>query len=121
MRAHAKLRQGFGSNETETDLAVRFGGALDSYITEHWVANLEITYVHPTGDVKDIDYFSFGGGIQYRFQPLSHIFFFSQFFLGCWLNGQHPHFSLFPQLAIDIDQGGQESDGQNIAQGTQEK
>lgn len=76
MRAHAKLRQGFGSNETETELAVRFGGALDSYITEHWVANLEITYVHPTGDVKDIDYFSFGGGIQYRFQPLSHIFFF---------------------------------------------
>jgi len=67
MRFYAKLRQGFGSNETETDLAIRYGGGLDSYITENWVANLEITYVLPTGDVKDVDYFSFGGGIQYRF------------------------------------------------------
>ena len=54
-------------NNSETDIAFRFGGGLDSYITESWVIELELSYVHPTGDVDDVNYLSLGGGIQYRF------------------------------------------------------
>ena len=68
MRAHATFIDSiFGSSGSDTDLALRFGGGLDSYITEHWVANLEISYVLPTGDVDGLDYISLGGGLQYRF------------------------------------------------------
>jgi opacity protein-like surface antigen len=65
MRAQAKV-SGFG-NTTDTDFAFRFGGGMDSYLTENWLINVEFSYVKPTGDVKDINYFSLGGGIQYRF------------------------------------------------------
>ena len=61
MRGHAS------SSVTETDLALRFGGGLDSYITEHWVVTTEVSYVLPTGDVDGVDYVSLGAGIQYRF------------------------------------------------------
>ena len=65
MRAKAEV-SGF-SDETETDFAMRFGGGLDTYATGNWVINLEFSYVLPTGDVDDVNYFSLGGGIQYRF------------------------------------------------------
>ena len=65
MRAKAKVRN-FGSAD-ETDLAFRSGLGLDSYITENWLVNTEISHVRPTGDVDDINYFSLSGGIQYRF------------------------------------------------------
>ena len=68
MRMHSKIRPGFGSTSiTETDMALRFGGGIDSYITEHWVVNTEVSYVLPTGDVDGTDYVSLGAGIQYRF------------------------------------------------------
>ena len=39
MRAHSKIRSGFNVDNDDTDLAYRFGGGLDSYITENWVVN----------------------------------------------------------------------------------
>ena len=68
MRAEAKASgPGGRAKNDETDLAFRFGGGLDSYLTENWLINLGISYVHPTGDVDDVNYLSLGGGIQYRF------------------------------------------------------
>ncbi|NKB81035.1 MAG: outer membrane beta-barrel protein [Nitrospirales bacterium] len=68
MRGHVRASSAFGSaSATETDLALRFGGGVDSYITEHWLINTEVSYVLPTGDIDDIDYVSLGLGIQYRF------------------------------------------------------
>ena len=68
MRAHSDLRSGFSNvDSSDTGLAIRWGGGVDSYLTEHWLINIEVSDVNPTGDVKDIDYFSLGGGIQYRF------------------------------------------------------
>jgi opacity protein-like surface antigen len=58
---------GAGLSETESDLAFRFGGGLDFYITESFVGSVGVDYVLPTGDVEDLDYVSFGAGIQYRF------------------------------------------------------
>jgi opacity protein-like surface antigen len=66
MRAEANL-PGSSNDVHDTDFAFRLGGGLDSYMTENWLVNLEISYVHPTGDVDDINYYSLGGGIQYRF------------------------------------------------------
>jgi len=45
----------------------RFGGGLDFYITESIVASAGVDYLLPTGDVEDLDYVSFGWGLQYRF------------------------------------------------------
>lgn len=67
MHAQAEIRQGFKVDSDVTGFAFRYGGGLDSYITEHWLVNLEISGVKPTGDTKNLDYFSLGGGIQYRF------------------------------------------------------
>lgn len=57
----------FGIGGTNTDLTFRFGGGVDTYLTEHMIANFEITYVNPTDTVSDFDYLSLGGGIQFRF------------------------------------------------------
>ena len=51
----------------ESDFAARFGGGLDFYITEKIVISAGVDYLLPTGDVEDLDYVSFGGGLQYRF------------------------------------------------------
>ncbi|MEO1935719.1 MAG: porin family protein [Myxococcales bacterium] len=67
MEADLEDSVGLGLNVTETDFAVRFGGGVDFYITANIVASTGIDYVLPTGDVQDIDYVSFGAGIQYRF------------------------------------------------------
>lgn len=65
MRAQLK---GPGVNTvTDTDLTFRYGTGIDSYLTENWIVNLETTYVAPTDDVRIFNYFSIGGGIQYRF------------------------------------------------------
>ncbi|MDH3504907.1 MAG: porin family protein [Nitrospirota bacterium] len=66
MRAEANL-PGSSNDFDDTDFAFRVGVGLDSYMTEHWLVNVEISNVHPSGDVDDINYYSLGGGIQYRF------------------------------------------------------
>ncbi len=51
-----------------TGLAFRHGAGIDTYLTENWVGNLEASYVHSiTNEIDGINYFAFGGGIQYRF------------------------------------------------------
>lgn len=60
MQAESKFNKNAG-------FAARFGGGMDSYLTENWLINMEFSYVLPTGDVENLNYFSLGGGIQYRF------------------------------------------------------
>lgn len=55
------------SNSHDTDLAYRVGVGLDSYLTENWLVNVEVSNVNPTGDVDGTTYYSLGGGIQFRF------------------------------------------------------
>jgi opacity protein-like surface antigen len=55
-----------GSDRT-VNLAMRFGAGLDFYITEKVLANAEFSYLLPTGRLSDLDYYTFGLGLQYRF------------------------------------------------------
>ena len=54
---------GSGNDFHNTDLAFRVGVGLDSYMTEHWLVNVEISNVNPTGDISGIIYYSLGGGV----------------------------------------------------------
>jgi hypothetical protein len=45
----------------------RMGGGLDYYFTPHLVGVIDLTYVLPTGNLKDFAYISGGLGLQYRF------------------------------------------------------
>lgn len=56
-----------GLPDWTTGVALRFGGGLDVYVSERFAMNLNLDYVLPTGDVKDLDYLSLGVGLQYRF------------------------------------------------------
>ena len=68
MRMEAKVRAAsFRTRETTVDVAMRFGGGLDFYITENIVATAEASYLMPTGELDDLDYYQFGVGLQYRF------------------------------------------------------
>jgi hypothetical protein len=46
---------------------MRFGGGLDFYLTESIVVSGEISYLMPTGKLDNLDYYSIGLGLQYRF------------------------------------------------------
>jgi len=50
-----------------TGFALRMGGGLDLFATEHILVDVAVTYVLPFGDVRDLDYISVGFGAQYRF------------------------------------------------------
>jgi len=50
-----------------TEFAVRFGGGVDFYATEHVVIAVGANYVLPTGDIKDFDYLAIEWGLKYRF------------------------------------------------------
>ena len=56
-----------GLSVEETDFAARFGAGFEVYATEHFVINLDASYVLPTGSLEDFDYVSLGWGFQYRF------------------------------------------------------
>lgn len=58
---------GLSDSETLTGMAMRFGGGLDFYATKKVVLNVGAEYVLPFADVEDLDYLSFGWGIEYRF------------------------------------------------------
>ena len=52
----------------EWDLAGRFGGGLDVYVTRNIVINFDTTYVLPVSDsLEDLDYVSVGWGLLFRF------------------------------------------------------
>ena len=50
-----------------TDFVVRLGGGIDVYTTKHVVVNIGATYLFPLGEVSDVEMFTVGGGIEYRF------------------------------------------------------
>ncbi len=54
-------------SEKFTDFVVRLGGGLDVYTTEHVVVNIGATYLFPLGEVSDVEMFTVGAGIEYRF------------------------------------------------------
>jgi len=61
---------GFAPQERvrRVDLAMRFGGGIDIYLTENVVASAEVSYLlMPTGRLDNLDYYSIGVGLQYRF------------------------------------------------------
>jgi hypothetical protein len=51
----------------EADWATKTGLGMEIYATRNWVVNAEATYVWTLGDVKGMDYASFGLGFLYRF------------------------------------------------------
>lgn len=53
---------------TESGFAMRYGLGLDVYITRAIAASVGASYILPaSGNVEDLDYVSYGLGIQYRF------------------------------------------------------
>ena len=66
MHINAKDSLGLGLSMSD-DFAARFGGGIDFYVTEKIGVSLDGSYVLPTGDLKDFDYFSIAWGFQYRF------------------------------------------------------
>jgi outer membrane protein W len=48
-------------------VAVRTGGGVEFYATQHVVLNVGIDWVLPFGRTRELDYVSMGWGIQYRF------------------------------------------------------
>ncbi len=46
---------------------VRGGAGIDIYLTQHFVLNLESSYSFPMGGVSDLDFWTVGAGVEYRF------------------------------------------------------
>ncbi len=69
VRAKLKDKTGLGLSNSEriTDATGRFGGGVDIYVTENFLATVGASYVLPNGDVSDFDYVSITWGIAYRF------------------------------------------------------
>ena len=66
MRMEGKI-PALGFRETNVDVAMRFGGGLDIYATKKLVVSAEASYLMPTGKLEDLDYYSIGLGVQFRF------------------------------------------------------
>ena len=54
-------------SDRRVEIAMRFGGGLDFYLTENVVISAEGSYLMPTGKLDGLDYYTFGLGLQYRF------------------------------------------------------
>ena len=76
MRMESKVRDAVGGlkpglaphvSERIVDLAMRYGGGLDFYLTSNVVVSAEVSYLMPTGKLDNLDYYSIGLGLQYRF------------------------------------------------------
>ena len=73
MSADIKLRDPVGleftglESENQNEFAMRFGGGIDLYATEHVVVSLEASYVLPFRSLDTLDYISVSWGFQYRF------------------------------------------------------
>ena len=64
---HVEDKFGFGIEDRLTGFAFRVGGGVDFYATRNLVLAVDVSYVLGTGDINDIDFVSFGWGLQYRF------------------------------------------------------
>ncbi|MBW2271729.1 MAG: porin family protein [Deltaproteobacteria bacterium] len=51
----------------DASFAARFGAGLDFYLNTHWVLDVELGYVLPTGSLSDFPILTIGAGAQYRF------------------------------------------------------
>jgi opacity protein-like surface antigen len=60
-------RSAYGFTADGLSFLGRMGGGLDYYFTPHIVGVVELSYVLPTGNLKDFPYISGGLGLQYRF------------------------------------------------------
>lgn len=67
MHTKQKDTLGLGFTESTEEFAVRLGGGIDYYLTENFVFEVELGGVLPSGDLKDLDLFTFAVGLQYRF------------------------------------------------------
>ncbi len=55
------------ASDRRVEIAMRFGGGLDFYLTENVVFSAEGSYLMPTGKLDGLDYYTFSLGLQYRF------------------------------------------------------
>ncbi len=55
------------ASERQVNVALRIGGGIDFYLTENIVMSAEGSYLMPTGRLDNMDYYSIGVGLQYRF------------------------------------------------------
>ncbi len=67
MHINAEDKRQSGIDDDETDAAMRAGGGLDLYLTDHFAISADVSYVVPFGDIDDFDYISVGFGAQYKF------------------------------------------------------
>jgi opacity protein-like surface antigen len=54
-------------SERQVNVALRIGGGIDFYLTESIVMSAEASYLMPTGKLDNMDFYSIGLGLQYRF------------------------------------------------------
>ena len=47
--------------------ALRGGGGVNVYLTEHIAVSADVSYLFPAGDTRHLDYLSIGWGLQYKF------------------------------------------------------
>jgi len=58
---------GLGLSENSSGTMARGGGGMDFYATNRIVINVEGSYVLPLGGLENLDYWTFGLGLKYRF------------------------------------------------------
>jgi hypothetical protein len=58
---------GLGLSEKQSGTVVKWGGGIDVYATHGIVVSLEGVYSLPLGNVKDLDFWTLGMGLKYRF------------------------------------------------------
>ncbi len=61
------FRLGPNLKSTENGFAARLGGGIDFYASDHFIVNLEATYVPSAGKVSEVRYGTLGLGFQHRF------------------------------------------------------
>jgi len=71
MTVESIVRDFRGPGGTRSDrltmFTMRFGAGVDVYATKNIVVNVDLDYVLPVAGVKNLQYLTFGGGLQYRF------------------------------------------------------
>lgn len=58
---------GLGLSESSSGSVIRWGGGIDIYATRGLLLNLEASYALPLGSLDNLDFWTIGVGLQYRF------------------------------------------------------
>lgn len=61
-----------GDDVNDTSFGFKLGGGLDWFLTENWIANVEVAFFGgdpdlPATTISDTDFWTFGGGLKYAF------------------------------------------------------